>query len=66
MTSQRSYRRSMTHEQAIHELIRCAGTQFDPHIVEVFVNLPGEIFSGPAVASLDHLRVQELEAAKAS
>ncbi len=46
MTSHRSYRRSLTHEQAIEELIRCAGTQFDPHIVEVFVNLPRGVFSG--------------------
>lgn len=46
MTSHRSYRRGRTHEQAVNELIRCAGTQFDPHIVEVFVNLPPEIFSG--------------------
>ncbi len=45
MTSHRSYRRSLTHEQAIGELIRCAGTQFDPQIVEVFVNLPRGVFS---------------------
>ena len=64
MTSQRSYRRSKSHEQAIDELIRCAGTQFDPHIVEVFVKLPREVFSGPAVASHDRERVQELEALK--
>jgi HD-GYP domain-containing protein (c-di-GMP phosphodiesterase class II) len=46
MTSDRSYRRGMTHEQAVHELVQCAGTQFDPHIVEVFVNLPREVFTG--------------------
>jgi len=46
MTSHRSYRRGRSHEQAVNELIRCAGTQFDPHIVKVFVNLPPEIFSG--------------------
>jgi len=40
MTSDRSYRRGMTHEEAIRILFECAGTQFDPRIVEVFVQLP--------------------------
>jgi HD-GYP domain-containing protein (c-di-GMP phosphodiesterase class II) len=44
MITHRSYRRGRTHEQTLEELIRCAGTQFDPHIVEVFVNLPNEVF----------------------
>jgi HD-GYP domain-containing protein (c-di-GMP phosphodiesterase class II) len=59
MTSHRSYRQRLTHEQAVHELLRCAGTQFDPHVVEVFVNLPRAVFSGtlPDDSSL----VQELE-----
>jgi diguanylate cyclase (GGDEF)-like protein/putative nucleotidyltransferase with HDIG domain len=40
MTSLRPYRQGkMTHEQAVEELKRCAGTQFDPKIVEVFVSL---------------------------
>ena len=46
MTSNRSYRRGMTHEQAIHELLRYAGTQFDPRVVELFVKLPREIVTG--------------------
>jgi diguanylate cyclase (GGDEF)-like protein/putative nucleotidyltransferase with HDIG domain len=38
MTSLRPYREGkMTQEQALQELQRCAGTQFDPKIVEVFV-----------------------------
>ncbi len=37
MTEQRSYRRPRTPEQAVEELRRCAGTQFDPKIVEVLV-----------------------------
>jgi putative nucleotidyltransferase with HDIG domain len=44
MTTDRSYRRGMTHEKAISILIENAGIQFDPHIVQVFVNLPRETF----------------------
>ena len=40
MTSQRPYRKeSRTKEEALEELIRNAGTQFDPNVVRVFVNL---------------------------
>lgn len=38
MTSDRVYRKAMTTDLAIKELLDNAGTQFDPHIVEVFVN----------------------------
>ncbi|HWE83840.1 MAG TPA: HD domain-containing phosphohydrolase [Terracidiphilus sp.] len=40
MTTNRSYRRGMTHERAISILVECSGTQFDPHIVEIAINLP--------------------------
>ncbi len=44
MTSLRPYRaKKATHEQAIAEIRRCAGTQFDPKVVEVFTNLRFEI-----------------------
>jgi len=40
MTSARPYRQTeLTHEQALEELKRGAGTQFDPKIVKVFVDL---------------------------
>lgn len=42
MTTDRSYRRGMTHEKAISILIEFAGIQFDPKIVETFVSLPLE------------------------
>ena len=35
MTTDRSYRRGMTHEQAINILRTYAGTQFDPRVVDV-------------------------------
>jgi len=37
MTSDRPYRKGMSVEEAIMEINRCSGTQFDPNIVEVFV-----------------------------
>jgi len=34
MTTDRSYRPAMSHEAALSELRRCAGTQFDPQVVK--------------------------------
>ena len=39
MTSERPYRKTLTHEEAVRELERCAGTQFDPFLVKQFINL---------------------------
>lgn len=39
MISVRSYRPKLSPEEAIDELKRNAGTQFDPHVVEIFINL---------------------------
>ncbi len=39
MTSPRSYKDSMTPEQALCELERCAGSQFDPDLVQAFVDI---------------------------
>jgi two-component system, cell cycle response regulator len=35
MLSQRPYTAAMTHVEALAELRRCAGTHFDPRVVEV-------------------------------
>lgn len=47
MTSNRPYRQARIHEFAIGELKRCAGTQFDPEVVRVFLETPigGGIFT---------------------
>ncbi len=36
MTSERPYRAARSSEEAVSEIERCAGTQFDPQMVEVF------------------------------
>jgi diguanylate cyclase (GGDEF)-like protein/PAS domain S-box-containing protein len=38
MTNDRVYRSAIPKEEAKQELISCAGTQFDPQIVDVFIN----------------------------
>ena len=39
MVSDRPYRKGMTQDEACRELRRCAGTQFDPYIVDVFLRM---------------------------
>ncbi len=39
MTSKRPYRPALTVGQALQEMERYAGTQFDPHVVEELVKL---------------------------
>ena len=46
MTEKRPYRQALSAEDALAELRRNAGTQFDPDLVEVFI----EVVSGGAVA----------------
>jgi putative nucleotidyltransferase with HDIG domain len=39
MTSDRSYRAALPAHEAIDELRRCAGTQFDPQVVDAFISV---------------------------
>ncbi|MFW6301589.1 MAG: HD domain-containing phosphohydrolase [Bacillota bacterium] len=39
MTNERPYSKPMTKEDAIQELKNCAGTQFDPDLVKIFVSV---------------------------
>jgi HD-GYP domain-containing protein (c-di-GMP phosphodiesterase class II) len=50
MTSDRPYRRALSQQAALAEVERCAGTQFDPRIAQVFLELFDEA-DLPAAAS---------------
>lgn len=39
MTSRRNYRKNLTSAEAVGELRRCGGTQFDPELVEIFAGV---------------------------
>jgi HD-GYP domain-containing protein (c-di-GMP phosphodiesterase class II) len=41
MTTDRPYRAARSHAEAIAELRRCAGTQFDPRVVDAIVSVAG-------------------------
>jgi HD-GYP domain-containing protein (c-di-GMP phosphodiesterase class II) len=54
MTSPRPYRHALTHERALLELCSFAGTQFDPAIAELFLEVwsePADSWPAAAVAS---------------
>jgi putative nucleotidyltransferase with HDIG domain len=39
ITSERPYRKAASHRFAVKEIIRCSGTQFDPEVVENFLEI---------------------------
>ena len=42
MTADRPYRRGFSEQEAIDELMRCSGTQFDPRVIETLVQIVDE------------------------
>lgn len=40
MTSSRSYRSAVSVDEALSEISKCAGTQFDPAVVAAFLKIP--------------------------
>lgn len=48
ITSDRPYRRASSFESAYETIRTCSGSQFDPEVVKVFLNLPRETW--PAIA----------------
>jgi HD-GYP domain-containing protein (c-di-GMP phosphodiesterase class II) len=60
MTSNRSYRQARGIDQAVRELRKGAGSQFDPALVEAFITAlqrEGWTLPEPAAAPLDHQTV---------
>jgi len=51
MTSDRPYRRALSRTEALAEVERCAGTQFDPEIARLFLELFAEARLPAAAAS---------------
>ena len=45
MTSNRLYRTPLTHEEALREVERCSGSQFDPDVVHAFLTTVGTLES---------------------
>lgn len=45
MTSKRPYREAMTHREAVAELVKCAGVQFDPRLVQTFTRIITENYN---------------------
>src|SRR5665213_1831130 len=54
ITSERSYKRARTPEEAFQELDRCGQAQFDPELVQIFISrlreLPNHLILNPAVS----------------
>src|ERR1700734_2473487 len=44
ITSDRPYRKATSFSAARMEIKRCAGTQFDPHVVDVYLSLPDQLW----------------------
>jgi diguanylate cyclase (GGDEF)-like protein len=52
MTAHRPYRKALTVEEAVAELRRCSGTQFDPAVVEALISVIVERAQKPVDADL--------------
>ena len=65
MTSDRPYRAARPPEQALAEILRCSGNQFDPAVVKAFLSVyPQRFFQGHHQSDLSStLRKAILEAA---
>jgi two-component system cell cycle response regulator len=53
MTSDRTYRTALSHDVALTELCACAGSQFDPAVVEAFLRYRAAIVTRPRAVQSD-------------
>ena len=60
ITSDRPYRRANSFEAARKEILRCAGTQFDPDVVRLFQELPLDLWENLQAEITHHARVAAL------
>jgi response regulator RpfG family c-di-GMP phosphodiesterase len=44
MTSERSYRRALPFEEAVRRITEASGSQFDPDVVDMFLDIPIEVW----------------------
>lgn len=61
MISERPYRHAISLEAARDEIVRNAGTQFDPGVVEIFLGLPQETWHRVRMSPGGAFRLTELE-----
>ncbi|MEZ0327025.1 MAG: HD domain-containing phosphohydrolase [Fimbriimonas sp.] len=53
MTNDRPYRKRLNHEEAITELLRCKGSQFDPQVVDAFLTVTRSVVSSSPTQNLN-------------
>ncbi len=53
MTFDRPYSKAVSYEAARKEIQRCAGTHFDPAVVETFLAIPQTVFQEISRRSLE-------------
>jgi putative nucleotidyltransferase with HDIG domain len=56
ITSDRPYRKARSFDAAREEIIRCSGTQFDPAIVQVYLNMPNQLWADLRQEITQHAR----------
>jgi putative nucleotidyltransferase with HDIG domain len=49
MTDERVYRKARSHEEAIEELRKCSGSQFDPEVVKAFMKALDQAAPSPSI-----------------
>ena len=60
LTSDRPYRRRMTDEEAVAILVERSGTMYDPHVVDTFIRIHGDIAVGQADAPAHRAVLQRM------